>query len=61
MFTYFSAQWLDVWLALAPVLFGLFLDRHRADFVFADVAITLACAIVAALALGRETAKLRAL
>jgi MFS transporter, FSR family, fosmidomycin resistance protein len=51
---------LDVGLALAPIVFGLLLDRHRTDLVFVGVAITLACAIVAALVLGRDTAKLRA-
>ncbi len=48
---------LDVGLALAPIAFGFLLDRHRADLVFVGVAATLACAIAAALALGRDTAK----
>ncbi len=45
---------LDVGLALAPVAFGMLLDRHKYSMVFIGVAMTLVCAIVAALALGRE-------
>jgi MFS family permease len=45
---------LDVGLALAPIAFGMLLDRQRYSMVFIGVAVTLACAIVAALALGRE-------
>lgn len=51
---------LDVGLALAPIVFGFLLDRHRADLVFVGIAVTLSCAIVAALALGHNTAKLHA-
>ena len=45
---------LDVGLALAPVAFGMLLDRHLHSMVFIGVAVTMACAIVAALALARE-------
>lgn len=45
---------LDVGLAVAPIAFGLLLDHHYTSLVFIGVAITLACGIVAALALGRE-------
>jgi len=45
---------LDVGLALAPIAFGMLLDRQLHSMVFTGVAMTLACAIVAALALGRE-------
>ena len=51
---------LDVGLALAPIVFGLLLDQHRPDLVFLGVAATLAFAILAALALGGDTAKSRA-
>ncbi len=51
---------LDVGLALAPILFGLLLDRNRADLVFVGIALTLACAIFVALVLGRDTSKLQA-
>jgi MFS transporter, FSR family, fosmidomycin resistance protein len=51
---------LDVGLALAPVVFGFLLDQHRPALVFFGVAGTLACAIIAALSLGRQTAKLQA-
>jgi MFS transporter, FSR family, fosmidomycin resistance protein len=51
---------LDVGLALAPIVFGFLLDRHRADLVFVGIAVTLSCAIVAALALGHDAAKLHA-
>ncbi|MEO8104073.1 MAG: MFS transporter, partial [Betaproteobacteria bacterium] len=45
---------LDVGLAVSPIAFGMLLDRNLYSPVFIGVAITLACAIVAALALGRE-------
>jgi MFS family permease len=45
---------LDVGLAVAPIAFGLLLDFHYTSLVFVGVALTLACAILAALALGRE-------
>ena len=45
---------LDVGLALSPVVFGMLLDRQQYSMVFVGVAVTLGCAIVAALALGRE-------
>ncbi|MBL0124944.1 MAG: MFS transporter [Betaproteobacteria bacterium] len=45
---------LDVGLALAPIAFGTLLDRQLYSMVFIGVAMTLASAIVAALALGRE-------
>jgi MFS family permease len=45
---------LDVGLAVSPIAFGLLLDRHLPAAVFVGVSITLACAIVAALALGRQ-------
>lgn len=45
---------LDVGLALAPIAFGALLDRQLYAMVFIGVAMTLACAILAALALGRE-------
>jgi predicted MFS family arabinose efflux permease len=45
---------LDVGLAVAPIAFGMLLDRHLNSMVFIGIAITLACGIVAALALGRE-------
>lgn len=51
---------LDVGLALAPILFGFLLDQHRPDLVFVGVAVTLACAIIAALSLGRQSTKLQA-
>jgi MFS transporter, FSR family, fosmidomycin resistance protein len=51
---------LDVGLALAPIVFGFLLDQHRPDLVFFGVAMTLACAIIAALFLGRQTTKLQA-
>lgn len=51
---------LDVGLALAPLVFGFLLDQHRPALVFLGVAVTLACAILAALALGRDAATLRA-
>ncbi len=46
---------LDVGLALAPIAFGMMLDHNLHSMVFIGVAATLACAILAALALGRET------
>jgi MFS transporter, FSR family, fosmidomycin resistance protein len=46
---------LDVGLAIAPIAFGMLLDRHMPNAVFAGVGLTLACAILAALALGRES------
>lgn len=45
---------LDVGLAVSPIAFGMLLDRHLPSLVFVGVAMTLACAIVAALALGRK-------
>jgi predicted MFS family arabinose efflux permease len=45
---------LDVGLAISPIAFGMLLDRHLPSMVFIGIATTLACAIVAALALGRE-------
>ena len=45
---------LDAGLALAPVAFGMLLDRNLHSMVFIGVAMTLSCAILAALALGRE-------
>jgi MFS transporter, FSR family, fosmidomycin resistance protein len=45
---------LDVGLAVAPVAFGALLDRQMPSAVFAGVAATLVCAIVAALCLGHE-------
>jgi MFS transporter, FSR family, fosmidomycin resistance protein len=51
---------LDVGLALAPIVFGFLLDQHRPDLVFFGVAATLACAIIAALFLGRQAGKLQA-
>ena len=51
---------LDVGLALAPIMFGFLLDRQRPDLVFVGIAVTLACAIVAALSLGRQSPKLQA-
>jgi len=45
---------LDVGLAVAPIAFGLLLDRQLNSMVFVGIAVTLACGIVAALALGRE-------
>ncbi len=48
---------LDVGLAMAPIAFGMLLDRNLHSIVFVGVAATLSCAIVAALALGREVGK----
>ena len=45
---------LDAGLALAPIAFGMLLDRNLHSMVFIGVAMTLSCAILAALALGRE-------
>lgn len=45
---------LDVGLAVSPIAFGMLLDGHLYSMVFIGVAVTLACAIGAALALGRE-------
>lgn len=45
---------LDAGLAIAPVLFGLMLDARRYDAVFAGIGAALACAILAAMSLGRE-------
>ena len=45
---------LDVGLAVSPIAFGMLLDRNLHSMVFIGVAVTLACAIAAALALGRE-------
>ncbi len=45
---------LDVGLAISPIAFGLMLDGKMYPMVFIGVAATLACAILAALALGRE-------
>ncbi len=45
---------LDAGLAVAPIAFGMLLDRHLPAMVFVGVAITLACAIVAAHAVARE-------
>ena len=45
---------LDVGLAVAPIAFGMLLDRQLYSMVFVGVAITLACAIVAAVAVARE-------
>jgi len=45
---------LDVGLAVSPIAFGMLLDAHLHSMVFIGVAMTLGCAIVAALALGRE-------
>jgi predicted MFS family arabinose efflux permease len=47
---------LDVGLAISPIAFGVLLDRHQPAMVFVGVAITLACAIAAALAVAREAA-----
>lgn len=46
---------LDAGLAVAPIAFGMLLDRHLPGMVFVGVAITLACAIVAALLVARES------
>ena len=46
---------LDAGLAMAPIAFGMLLDRHLPAMVFVGVAITLACAIVAAMAVARES------
>jgi MFS transporter, FSR family, fosmidomycin resistance protein len=51
---------LDVGLALAPIMFGFLLDQRRPDLVFVGIAVTLFCAIVAALFLGRQSTKLQA-
>jgi len=51
---------LDVGLALAPITFGFLLDQQRPDLVFVGIAVTLACAIIAALSLGRQSTKLQA-
>ncbi len=45
---------LDVGLAISPIAFGLLMDRQLYSWVFVGVAVTLGCAIVAALAVGRE-------
>ena len=45
---------LDVGLAISPIAFGMLMDRQHYSWVFVGVAITLGCAIVAALAVGRE-------
>ncbi|MEP7156679.1 MAG: MFS transporter [Betaproteobacteria bacterium] len=46
---------LDAGLAVAPIAFGMLMDRHMPSMVFVGVAITLACAIVAALLVARES------
>ena len=51
---------LDVGLALSPIMFGFLLDQQRPDLVFVGIAVTLACAIIAALSLGRQSTKLQA-
>ena len=45
---------LDAGLAVAPIAFGMLLDRHLPAMVFVGIAISLACAIVAAHAVARE-------
>ena len=51
---------LDVGLALSPIMFGFLLDQRRPDLVFVGIAVTFACAIIAALSLGRQNTKLQA-
>lgn len=48
---------LDVGLALAPVAFGMLLDRHQPQWVFVGFAISLVIAIVAAQAVSRDARK----
>ncbi len=49
---------LDVGLALAPLAFGMLLDRHLPQWVFVGFAFSLVFAILAAQALSRDTQRL---
>ncbi len=49
---------LDVGLALAPVTFGILLDRHLPQWVFVGFALSLSLSILAARALSGDTRKL---
>ncbi len=48
---------LDVGLAISPIVFGLLLDAHLPSWVFVGVGCAFICAILMALAVGKEAAK----
>jgi len=48
---------LDVGLAVSPIVFGLLLDQHQSRWVFMGIGAAFICAIAAALAVGRDSAK----